>query len=225
MPAPIRVAHRARRAWRTGEPELRLVPKLCSPDLWSVDIGANTGVYTWHMARWSAGVAAFEPQPAHAAVLRRAFGRRVRVEEVALSDRPGTALLRVPVARHEDGRATIEAGNTLAGAAATDHVVPCRCLDSYDLPPTGLVKIDVEGHELAVLRGARALLERDRPHLIVEAEERHRPEALASLCDLLRPIGYRPHTCRDGDLVPLEADPRSGAAGNNFVFLAGASPA
>lgn len=194
------------------------MPHLCSRQRWSIDVGANTGVYAWHMARWSAGVTAFEPQPAHAALLRRAFRSRLTVEQVALSDTAGDAILRVPLEQFEDGRATIEPRNTLASGPVREFRVPCRRLDGYDFAQVGLIKIDVEGHELAVLTGAAGLLERDRPHLIIEAEDRHRPRALDSLRDFLAPFGYRPFLCRDGLLHPLEARPRGEAV--NFVFVA-----
>ena len=219
LPPSIRVAKRALQSWIDGEPELRLLAQLCSPETWSVDIGANNGVYSWHMARLSAGVVAFEPQRDHADLLARAFGTRVRVERVALSDASGSAVLRVPTERHQDGRATIEAQNTLADHEVRSHEVPCRCLDSYGLPPVGLIKIDVEGHELAVLRGAKAILARDRPHLLVEAEDRHRPHAFRTLCAHLDTFGYHPMNFRAGQLSP--AGPEAADAGGvNFVFLA-----
>lgn len=220
LPPSVRVAKRAIQSWRRGEPELHLLPRLCSRDRWSVDVGANTGVYSWHMARWSAGVTAFEPQPALARMLERAFGGRVAVERVALSDTPGEAVLRVPVDRHQDGRATIEPQNDLARLTVRELVVPRRRLDSYRLPPVGLIKIDVEGHELAVLSGASGILRRDRPSLIIEAEDRHRPGAFDSIRDYLRGFGYRPHVCRGGGLVPVEAWGVGAMAGVNFVFLA-----
>ncbi|SFQ09743.1 FkbM family methyltransferase [Tranquillimonas alkanivorans] len=220
LPPSLRVARRALRSWRNGEPELHLLPKLCSRDLLSVDVGANTGVYSWHLARFSAGVIAFEPQPEHAAFLIRAFGRRVDVQQVALSDAPGEAKLRVPLGEHQDGRATIEMQNALTDDAIREIPVMCRRLDSYNLPPTGLVKIDVEGHELSVLRGAEAILVRDRPHLIIEAEDRHRPEALASIRKYLLDFGYRPFVYRNGALVPLEGSGPRDPGFVNFVFMA-----
>lgn len=219
LPPAWRIAYRARRSWAEGEPELHLLPKLCSAQAWAIDVGANNGVYAWHLARWSAGVTAFEPQRAHAQLLARAFGKRVTVEQVALSDQTGERLLRVPLAAHQDGRATIEPQNRLGEAAYREDRIQCRRLDSYDFPTVGLIKIDVEGHELGVLRGARRLLRRDLPHLIVEAEECHRAHALPSLCAFLGPLGYRPYLWQGQDLHPLGEGARSRTQ-INVVFLA-----
>lgn len=227
LPASARLSKRALSAWLGGEPELRLLPRLCRPDEHSLDIGANYGVYAWHLARHSKGVIAFEPQPGPADFLRRALGARVRVEQVALSDGDGEVALRVPRDRMQDGRATIEPGNTLAALDAAEIVVPRRRLDAYDLPRVGFVKIDVEGHELAALAGGRALIVRDQPTLIVEAEDRHRAGAVDSVASFLAGLGYRGAFLKEGALVPLDRlggeNLGAGAAAegiNNFVFAA-----
>ena len=226
----LRVTKRALQSWAKGEPELRLVPRLCSRDEWSVDVGANNGVYSWHLARWSAGVVAFEPQPSHARFLEKAFGSRVRVEQVALSNEAGEAVLRVPRREREDGRATIESENQLSEFECDEYTVPCRQLDSYEIGRVGLIKIDVEGHELSVLEGARALISRDLPNLIIEAEERHRHGALESVRGFLEAFGYQSFCWRSGALCSLELNiptwgsessyEASGTEQNNFIFVA-----
>jgi FkbM family methyltransferase len=229
LPPPARVAKRAFQAWLGGEPELRLLPRLCRRDEAALDVGANYGVYTWHLRRSAAEVVAFEPQPVAAAFLRRAFGSRVRIEEVALSDEAGEVVLRVPNDRMLDGCATIEPSNALADIATSAVRVPRRRLDDYGFGRVGLIKIDVEGHELAVMRGGAELIARDRPSLVVEAEDRHRPGALSSVYGHLRAVGYRGLFLRDGRLLPLEElafgagdglGARAAARGiNNFIFI------
>ena len=212
IPPRLRLAQRAWRSWLDGEAELHLIPRLCDPGRWSLDVGANNGVYSWHMARASAGVTAFEPQPRHARFLAAALGPDVAVEQVALSDAGGDVRLRVPRRHMEDGRATIEPGNALTGFDWYEITVPRRRLGDYPLPPVGMIKIDVEGHELAVVNGAAALLARDRPNLLIEAEERHRPNAVPTLCARLSGWEYRPFVLA-GTAGPADGPP------NNFVFL------
>ena len=62
----------------------------------------------------------------------------------------------------------------------------------------------VEGHEEAVLRGARRLLLRDRPSLIIEIEERHRRHAVGAVSGFLAELGYRGFFFRHGRLNPIE---------------------
>lgn len=222
LPPAVRLTKRAMMAWVSGEPELRFLRRLCARNEWALDIGANYGVYSWHLRHYAAGVVAFEPQPLLAAFLSGAFGTRLRVEQLALSDSAGEAVLRVPVDRMQDGRATIERENALSDLPTAEIRVPRRSLDDYllgaEIGPIGFAKIDVEGHELAVLRGSEALLRRSQPTLLVEAEERHRHGALGSVAGFLETFGYRPHMVRDNRLYPL--DPARQTASGNFIFIA-----
>lgn len=225
VPPGIRLAKRAMQSWYSGEPELRLLPFLIDSRDCALDVGANYGVYAWHARRWARKVIAFEPQPNLVSFLRRACGPRVRVEHAALSDCTGELTLRVPDDRMQDGRATLETDNNLCLMPAHDLKVPCRRLDDYDLSRIGFMKIDVEGHELAVIKGGWSTISRDLPHLLVEAEEQHRKNALASVAVRLAGLGYNGYFLRAGSLVPIvdpdapgEVKPPQGH--NNFLFLA-----
>lgn len=223
---------RADRHLRTGEPELRLVAPLSMPGRLSVDVGANHGVYAVVMARHAPRVLAVEPNPRLARLLRRGLPANCTVLACALSDAPGTAELRVPlVDGHEDSYLASLDGQT-AGPSRL-YRVELRTLDDCVREPVGLLKIDVEGHEIAVLRGAGRVLREDGPNLLIEAEERHRPGAVATVAALLAEHGYR-GLFRDGSrLRPLDAfdpavhqDPARLGRGpgktehyvNNFVF-------
>jgi hypothetical protein len=102
-------------------------------------------------------------------------------------------------------------------------------LDEEAMPgPVAFMKIDVEGHELSLLRGGRTLLAKDRPILQVEVEARHAGDAVADLATLLLDeLGYRASELVDGQLIPVDperwnADSLNrrpdGAYTNNFLF-------
>lgn len=181
---------------RLGESraDVRLAASLCDPDRISVDIGADVGEFTIAMLASSHSVVAFEPRPAQARELASMFdavGAAVRVEAVALSDKPGCLSMRV--VESEPGRSTIDTDNALGDVAGRIRSidVAVKRLDDLQLSDVGLIKVDVEGHELAVLRGATDTLMRNRPTILVEAEERHRPNAVAEITTLLGGLGYR----------------------------------
>ncbi|HEX5210693.1 MAG TPA: FkbM family methyltransferase [Pseudolabrys sp.] len=175
------------------EPELGLLRYIVPRDGIAVDIGANFGVYSRELARLTDTVHAFEPSKSMADMLRRTAPRNVVVHETALSDHAGEAALRTP--EGADGPvyslASIEPnpGGMTEPFVSVD--VPLARLDSVLREHVGFVKIDVEGHELKVLEGARGLLERSKPIFLVEAEERHRRGAVASVCEFFRRYGYR----------------------------------
>jgi FkbM family methyltransferase len=194
---PIRVAWM--RVTGTLEPEARSIPSLVPPGGTGLDIGANHGVYSYFMVRHFDRVVAFEPQAACLDTLRSWAHGRVEVRQVALSDHRGEGQLAVPV----------KSGVPLTGYARLDAPVdgvtsrlqvPVERLDDQALDNVRFIKIDVEGHELFVLRGAEQLLERDHPVLLVEIEQRHLDGGL-SVADVAGYLTDRGYECffRVGD--------------------------
>ncbi|SDZ77875.1 FkbM family methyltransferase [Nitrosospira multiformis] len=176
------------------EPELRLLPYLCDSRKTSLDIGASEGLYMAHLLKLSAYCIAFEARPAQAARLKFILTRvthRASVESVALSDSTGETKLRTLV--EDPGRSTIEISNLLEdedGSNLTEVTVPVRRLDDYALDNVGFAKIDVEGHELAVLKGGEDTVRRHRPSLLIEIEDRHRKNAIRDVTDFLADLDY-----------------------------------
>ena len=168
-----------------------LVTSLVPPNRNAVDVGANRGIYTYWMAKRAAMVDAFEPQPSLAAYIRRANLRNVRVHESALSDHAGTAKLLVPA---DDGLARIASSDRSDAVSAaaeadlgarTELGIQTLTLDSFNLADLGFLKIDAEGHELAVLRGANETIARSRPVVFIESEARHAHGAPTSVIELM----------------------------------------
>src|SRR5262245_15788423 len=76
--------------------EVRLLASLCDRRKVSIDVGANLGVLTYFLARYSSHVVAYEPNPELASMLRRSFKRKVTVRQTAISDASGSTTLKVP---------------------------------------------------------------------------------------------------------------------------------
>jgi hypothetical protein len=98
-------------------------------------------------------------------------------------------------------------------------------IDDLGLADIGFIKIDVEGFEDTVLRGARATIARDRPTLLVEIEEGHTHRPVEDDIAAITALGYDGFFLANGIIRPLATfDPvanRSPTAGyvNNFIFL------
>ena len=218
-PGTVGRYYNAYKAYRWGDPYIRLVAALADRTRFAVDIGAHLGDYTFFMRRHAAGCVAFECNPALVAHLRRLFGGTVDIRPDAVSDQAGTAVLRIPTEEATGlGRATIEARNPLVGFSSFNPVtVRTVRLDDAVQQPVGLLKIEVEGHEMAVLRGATRILERDRPNLIIELEDRHAPGCVAEAFAFLSMLGYRAAFLRNGELVTVQpGGPANGLW--NYVF-------
>jgi FkbM family methyltransferase len=203
LPMAERLRWNVVRAKATGEKELAYVGALCDPSATSLDIGANRGIYSYLMRQHSKSVIAFEPNPLYASFVRGAL-KDVKVIEAAVSDHEGSCVLRVPLSTEIAGMGTIEAENTLDQLPVEEITIPVLTLDSLKLPKIGFIKIDVEGHELAALRGAAATIESSLPNLLIEAEERHRKGAVISIVAFLSGFGYNGLFHLNGELRPIE---------------------
>lgn len=192
------------------EREMELLDVLCDRARTGIDVGAKVGMYTYRIRARSADVIAFEPIPLYHDMLRAVFeGKRGRVEPYAVSDRRGTAILRLPYDRaggRQYGRSSIEPHNPLAHrqiARTEELAVETRAIDDYALPRVGFIKIDVEGHELAVLAGAARTIAAHRPSLLVECNEDHRPAAIAELSAWLAAHDYEAQFLAGSQLEPI----------------------
>ena len=162
------------------EPKLSWVcSRVLRPGDTAVDVGANYGVITLlaaHAVGQKGRVHAFEPQPGVAELLRRSVARnamsQVQVHELALSDTDGRLDLQVP--DHNLGAASLS--RSLPGPGAK-YGVEVRASGPYlaalDLGPIRLLKVDIEGHEPAFLRGAREFLAASPPDVIVFESNDH----------------------------------------------------
>lgn len=215
---------------RKGEPELHLLPFLVHRDKQAIDIGANKGVYTYLLARLVPFVHAFEPNPKMFNVLTRGLPENAKAYDAALSDESGSGELLVP--RSERTKAYSNQGASLSKHKVSgEHGVvqiQKRTLDSYALDNIGFIKIDVEGYEHAVLKGAKETLTRCRPTLLIELEERHTGVAIESLLADVEAYGYHTYFLRKQQLTSItqfdpESEHRSPATPgdyiNNFLFF------
>jgi FkbM family methyltransferase len=204
VPQSVKIHVLAFQEWNKGEPELHLLSVLCDSDAISIDVGANRGVYTYFLHKYSRKVFAIEANPFYATRIRAAFGSSVSVIQAAASNQAGLIELWIPLEKNIEGMATVERLNPVSDGECTSVSVDCVTIDSLDPGKIGFIKIDVEGHELAVLEGARALLARDAPTLLIEAEDRHRPDAVASVRRFLADLDYEGLFLLEGKLHSME---------------------
>ncbi len=181
-------------AWqfRFFEPELGRLDELVPRGAWAVDVGVWWGPWTWWLARRATRVDSFEPNVDLVDRLDPVFPANATIHPVALSDRTGQAEFWVPSGgTGTEGRGSLERPERLDEGWKHRPVVIGR-LDDFGLVDVGFVKIDVEGHEFAVLQGATELLERERPTVLVEIELRpDRPGPLDPIIEFFGDRYYR----------------------------------
>lgn len=137
-----------------------------------VDVGASTGWFSIMMAKLGYDVEAFEPNPM--AVDRLAENAELNsvgltVTKAAVSSSSGSATLYHNAGLPLTSGASLNLADCLAPTGRM-NVQTVRLDDElvYARPPR-LIKVDVEGHEVDVLEGARGVIGLFRPHLVLEA--------------------------------------------------------
>jgi FkbM family methyltransferase len=197
--------------FKRGEREILLVRHLVEPGSTALDIGASIGLYAAEMARYAGKVIAFEANPQVAAFARMVAARNVEVVNAALSSKSGRASLKIPLNPNGvpiDELATIEADNPLHASESASLAVETKRLDDFNIANCSFIKIDVEGHEEAVLDGAAALIAQQRPVLMLELDETLNRGALARVAARYTALSYRGFFLSHGKLRPVaEFDP------------------
>lgn len=127
----------------------------------AIDVGAHCGLWTVQLAQYFETVEAFEPLPRHSECWRRNAGWKEtnRLHEVALGAKDGMCGLHI--VEGFSGRSHINGGGD----------VQMKLLDDYAFENVDLIKVDVEGYEYFVLKGAERTITRWKPVLIVEQKE------------------------------------------------------
>jgi len=194
-----------RKNWRKGEPELKILPQIVPKGRVAIDVGANKGVYTYHLSRLCPHVHSFEPNPKMHWILTRALPKNATAYTCALSDREGSAELIVPIY----GKNFTNAGASLSTLKKEGQhgavTVQTRTLDSFNFTNVGFIKIDVEGFERTVLTGAAETIRRERPTILVEMEEDHTDEPIEASHAFMNQFDMDGFFLRDGQLLPLTA--------------------
>jgi len=253
LPPPIAgriAARRTLRRHRHGvriEREMEILPFLLGEGDWAFDVGANVGDYTLSLAKLvgpNGRVFSFEPNPNNFNKLSHLvqMGRleHVSVHPIALGETSGTASL---VVERDQSMWRVNSGylvfdtehfNRFTGRtrrstvriATLDELFPNCSMVSF-------MKVDVEGFELPVLRGARELLRASHPHLLIEVSggQADYGYGASELVDFLTELDYQPLLYwrpQDGDEHPkglryIDAQglaKHRGGAGGNCLFVA-----
>jgi FkbM family methyltransferase len=197
--------------------DLFRLSRIVKPGQTIVDAGANVGYYSLLFAKWLSGsgsIHAFEPFPGTAKrfvrnlQLNPALQPAVHLHQMALSDRAGMVSMDAPNPANS-GCNYISTSSGSIRAMTLDEFVAEREIARLDL-----LKIDVEGAEVSLLRGAEQSLNRFRPVVMIEIN----PSALRRFGqtaeDVVSLLGSRCYrltvATRWGRLRPLAALPTQG---------------
>jgi FkbM family methyltransferase len=171
----------------------QLFVKFLKPGTIVFDVGANYGFYALLGARAGAEVFAFEPHKENSESLARhaetnGLARHIHIVSCAAYSYTGDIALELPAVEGSHGNAATRP--QVSETVNTVHV-PCTTLDDFIRanPEPSLVKMDVEGAESEVLKGADRLFRTFRPYLLCEIHD----EQNASFAEIW--LRERNYTC------------------------------
>jgi FkbM family methyltransferase len=171
---------------KAAEPEINGLAQIVKPGDTVLDIGAALGMYTVPLAYLTGPrgrVDSFDPQPRNFHVLRflRAItgASKGRLRRIALGPEAGAAELVVPIyfLLPIFGHGHISQGSNDGDRRMHRIATEVDTVDAWvareQLAKVSFIKIDVEGFEPSVIAGAGETIDRDRPSLLMEIEDRH----------------------------------------------------
>ncbi|NDP47669.1 MAG: FkbM family methyltransferase [Sulfuriferula multivorans] len=157
----------------------------------ALDIGANIGNHSLFFARYYEQVLSFEPNPRTYKLLEynASLANNIRSFCLGLSDHDGKATLNTDPANIGASSLTERPGQQ----STLHQEIELKTLDSIDAIQAltiGLIKIDVEGHELEVLEGGKELIKRARPLILFEQHPMDFENGISPVIERLRAMGY-----------------------------------
>lgn len=126
----------------------------------AIDVGAHVGIFSSRMAKSFRRVHSFEPDPLNFKCLKLNMAKfpNATLHNLALSDENGTC-------------SVVRNNPTNSGDISIDPTageIPRLKLDSFNFDNVGFIKIDTQGHELPIVKGAEETIRRCRPVMLIE---------------------------------------------------------
>lgn len=187
-----------------------------------LDIGANVGIMTVHLAQQlpNTTVHAIEPIPDNLNVLKRVVNhyglKTIKIHETAVGEDEGKVQMILP----HQGKTKMQGLSHVKHESITEwnegeeFQVPVNRLDNLiNGQPIQGIKIDVENFEYYALKGGRRILEANHPVIYAELWDN---ENRKNCLDLLQQLNYQPHVVENGKLVPFQVTKH---CHQNFIFV------
>ena len=180
------------------EEEMKLLGLLCDKTKTSLDVGAKVGMFSYRLLPLSKKVIAFEPIPDLHQLIVKSMGKdqKLKIENYALSEKKGSSIIRIPIQSFgfpKYGRSTIEDANALPYdniKSIQEITVKLEKLDDVVNEDIGFIKIDVEGHELSVLKGGKKTIAKYKPCFIIESQDMLYKGSVKKVASFLGKLGY-----------------------------------
>lgn len=183
-----------------AEPELLHLDEFIAGGGKAIDVGANAGFYTYALSRRFKRVYAFEINEGITGPIAQYNPGNIELIHCGLSSSDGTARFYIPVTGGiaQAGWASLYRDNLPGAEKLIERDVRVAPLDDFKISGVDFIKIDVEGHEIEVLKGAAATIEASRPIVLIELKKQH----VKTVNDWFRNLDYKHCRLEDFNDVP-----------------------
>ena len=213
------------------EKELSIIHKFTDKNRSAVDVGVYRGVYSYKLSKIFKHVYSYEPNPLiypHLEKNLKKIIKNLTLKNYALSNTSGTVELKIPKRSKSIFRNNVEELYKLGCATIHNNnnfsdyeklkVNKIKLDDDLIDVDIGFIKIDVEGHEKEVIEGSVNLINKFKPILLVEIEEKYTQIPVSDTINFIKNLGYLPYFCKEKELYSLEKLKNLNDE-NNFIFI------
>ena len=213
------------------EKELQIIEQFADKSKDALDIGVYRGVYSYKLSNYFKNIHAFEPNPLLYPYLYKNLKKIIKnisLYNIGLSDKNGEVNLKLPIRSKSLFKNNIEELFRLGAAS----IHPNKTFDNFESIPVKIkklddfnfenkikfVKIDVEGHEIEVINGAKETIKKNKPVMLIEIEKRHSQRNVEESITLIKKNGYKCFYAKNKKLISID-DLKNKDSENNYFFL------
>ena len=213
------------------EKELSIIDHFKDKSKDAIDVGVYRGVYSYKLSKEFNQIHSFEPNPLLFPYLNRYLTKiipNMTLYNYALSNKNELTNLKIPHRGksifknnfeeiYKLGCATIHETNNFE--KFNNYEVECKKLDDVIKDKEiSFIKIDVEGHELSVIEGANNIINKYKPTLLVEIEEKHTKKPILNTINQIKEFGYKVYFFKNKQMKEI-LDNDIPNEERNFIFI------
>ena len=213
------------------EKELSIIDHFKDKSKDAIDVGVYRGVYSYKLSKKFNQIHSFEPNPLLFPYLNRYLTKiitNMTLYNYALSNKNELTNLKIPHRGksifknnfeeiYKLGCATIHETNNFE--KFNNYEVECKKLDDVIKDKEiSFIKIDVEGHELSVIEGANNIINKYKPTLLVEIEEKHTKKPILNTINKIKEFGYKVYFFKNNQIKEI-IDHKIPNEERNFIFI------
>jgi len=213
------------------EKELSIIDHFKDKSKDAIDVGVYRGVYSYKLSKEFNQIHSFEPNPLLFPYLNKYLTKiitNMTLYNYALSNKNELTNLKIPHRGksifknnfeeiYKLGCATIHETNNFE--KFNNYEVECKKLDDVIKDKEiSFIKIDVEGHELSVIEGANNIINKYKPTLLVEIEEKHTKKPILNTINKIKEFGYKVYFFKNNQIREI-IDHNIPNEERNFIFI------